>query len=232
MIRARELYDLGMIVESRREWDYAIAALNPRQRQLAAVLAHRWGWYDRAIIASAKANYFDDLEVRFPVLFRDQVLKNSESHDLDPAWIYGVMRQESAFTVDARSSAGALGLMQLMPATGKHTAQLLNTPLRATNELLDADKNIQLGSAYLHQVLDENNGDVVRATASYNAGPQRVKQWLPAASMPADIWVENVPFTETRNYIQQVMAYTTIFYQRLSREIIPLKKRMQDIGPE
>lgn len=232
MVRARELYELGMITESRREWDYFVAAADSRQRQLAAVVAHRWGWHDRAIIASAKANYFDDLEVRFPVLFRNQVLANAETQDLDPAWIYGVMRQESAFTVDARSSAGALGLMQLMPQTGKQTAQLLNTPLRAASELLDADKNIQLGSAYLRRVLDSNNGDMVRATASYNAGPHRVKQWLPDSSMPADIWVENVPFTETRNYIQQVMAYTTIFYQRLSREIIPLKKRMQDIGPE
>jgi len=232
MVRARELYELGMITEARREWDYFVAAADSRQRQLAAVVAHRWGWHDRAIIASAKANYFDDLEVRFPVLFRDQVLASAETQGLDPAWIYGVMRQESAFSVDARSSAGALGLMQLMPATGKHTAQLLNTPLRGTSELLDADKNIQLGSAYLRQVLDENSSDVIRATASYNAGPQRVKQWLPSASMPADIWVENVPFTETRNYIQQVMTYATIFYQRLGREIVPLKKRMQDISPE
>lgn len=232
MVRARELYELGMITESRREWDYFVAAADLRQRQLAAVVAHRWGWHDRAIIASAKANYFDDLEVRFPVLFRDQVLANAETQDLDPAWIYGVMRQESAFTVEARSSAGALGLMQLMPQTGKHTAQLLNTPLRNSNELLDADKNIQLGSAYLRQVLDSNNGDMVRATASYNAGPHRVKQWLPDTSMPADIWVENVPFTETRNYIQQVVTYATIFSKRLGREIIPLKKRMQDISPE
>lgn len=232
MLRARELYELGMINEAHREWDYFVAAADSRQRQLAALVAHRWGWHDRAFIASAKANYYDDLEVRFPVLYRDQVLANATRQDLDPAWIYGVMRQESAFMTDARSSAGALGLMQLMPQTGKHTAQLLSAPIRNTNELLEADKNIRLGSAYLRQVLDSNNGDMLRATASYNAGPQRVKQWLPSSSMPADIWVENVPFTETRNYIQQVMTYATIFYQRLGREIVPLKKRMQDISPE
>lgn len=232
IVRAYELYQMGLIADARREWDYTVAALDARGQQLAAYLANRWGWHDRAILTVAKANHMDDLELRFPLLFRDQVLTNAQSQELDPAWVYGVMRQESAFITDARSSAGALGLMQLMPETGKRTAQLLNTPLRSVNELLNVDKNIRLGSAYLRRVLDANNGDQVLATASYNAGPARVRQWLPSdGALPADVWVDNVPFGETRNYIQQVMAYTVIFRQRLGLDITPLHQRMQDIGP-
>ena len=106
------------------------------------------------------------------------------------------------------------------------------SPLRSVSELLDVDRNIQLGSAYLRHVLDGNDGHYILATASYNAGPARVRQWLPAQPLPADIWVDNVPFGETRNYIQQVMTYTTIFTQRLGRDVLALRKRMQDIGAE
>lgn len=232
MVRALELYDIGLITEARREWDYLLGSLSQREMQIAAVLAHRLNWHDRAILTAAKSDHMDDLDLRFPMLFRDQVLSSAQQQDLDPAWVYGVMRQESAFMPDARSSAGALGLMQLMPETGKRTAKMLNAPLRSVSELLDVDRNIQLGSAYLRHVLDGNGGDYVLATASYNAGPARVRQWLPAQPLPADIWVDNVPFGETRNYIQQVMTYTTIFTQRLGRDVLALRKRMQDIGAE
>lgn len=232
MVRVHELEQIGLLPEAYREWEYALPTLNQRDLELAAVLANRWGWYSRAIFTSAKANHRDDLELRFPTLFRDQVIANANQNELDPAWVYGVIRQESAFSSDARSSAGALGLMQLMPATGKHTAKLIKSPLRDVSELLNVDKNIQLGSAYLRQVLNTNNGHQVLATASYNAGPGRVKQWLPIyEKMPADVWVENVPFTETRNYVQQVLAFTTIFSRQLGREITPLSKRMPDISP-
>ncbi len=130
---------------------------------------------------------------------------------------------------DARSSAGALGLMQLMPATGKQTAKLLKSPLSHVNDLLDIDKNIQIGSAYLRHVLDKNDDHQALATASYNAGPTRDRQWLPDTTQKADIWVENIPFTETRNYVQQVMAYSAIFGQRLGRAIVPLHERMPDV---
>lgn len=229
--RCYELYQLGMIGAARREWDYVVAGLGERERQLAAVLASRWGWHERSIFTLAKTQHNNDLELRFPTLFRDQVFASAEQHDIDPAWIYGVIRQESAFMPDARSSAGALGLMQLMPATGKSTAKLLDSPIRHISELLGVDKNIQIGSAYLRHVLDVNNGHQAMATASYNAGPQRIKQWRPDATQGADIWVENIPFTETRNYVQQVMAYSAIFGQRLGRAIVPLRERMPDVTP-
>lgn len=231
IMRCHELYQLGLIGSARREWDYVVAGLSERERQLAAVLASRWGWHDRSIFTLAKTEHSDDLELRFPTVFREQVIVNAEQHDIDPAWVYGVIRQESAFMPDARSSAGALGLMQLMPATGKHTAKLLNSPIRSINELLEIDKNIQVGSAYLRHVLDKNNGHEALATASYNAGPSRIRQWLPDTTQKADIWVENIPFTETRNYVQQVMAYSAVFGQRLGRTVTPLRERMPDIAP-
>lgn len=230
LVRTYEFYQLGLFPEAKREWHYTLTMLDQRQLELATVVASRWGWHDTAIFASAKAEHRDDLEIRFPLLYRDAVFANAKGNDLDPAWVYGVIRQESAFSTEARSSAGALGLMQLMPATGKSTARRIKAPLQDLSELMDADRNIQIGSAYLRQVLDENDGHEILATASYNAGPGRVRQWLPAASMPADIWVDNVPFNETRNYIQQVMAFTTIFSQRLGLPITSLKKRMPDIG--
>ncbi|MDP1708538.1 MAG: transglycosylase SLT domain-containing protein [Gammaproteobacteria bacterium] len=229
IMRCRELYQLDLIPSARREWDYVTAAMGERERQLAAVIASRWGWHDRSIFTLAKAEHNDDLELRFPTAFRDQVLASAEQQGLDPAWIYGVIRQESAFMPDARSSAGALGLMQLMPATGKQTAKLLNSPLRHINDLLEIDKNIQVGSAYLRHVLDKNNDHQALATASYNAGPSRIRQWLPDSTQKADIWVENIPFTETRNYVQQVMAYSAIFGHRLGRAIVPLRERMPDV---
>lgn len=231
LARAHEFYQLGWYPEARREWEHTMPTLNSRQLELAAVVANRWGWYDKAIFTSAKANHRDDLELRFPLLYREQVFANAERNGLDPSWIYGVIRQESAFATEARSSAGALGLMQLMPATGKSTARLIKAPLRDLGELLGADRNIQLGSAYLREVLEANDNHQVLATAAYNAGPGRVRQWLPASRMAADIWVDNVPFTETRNYIQQVLAFTTIFSHRLDRPILPLQKRMPAIGP-
>lgn len=227
-----ELYQLGLMSEARREWDHLPRTLDERQLHMAASLAARWGWHDRAILTLAKAKVTDDLELRFPLIYREQVVANAQEQDLDPAWVYGVMRQESAFVSDARSSAGAIGLMQLMPATGKTVARLLGDPIRHVKELFDVDKNIELGAAYLRHVLDKNEQHQALATASYNAGPQRARQWRPEEQqLPSDIWVENIPFTETRNYVQQVMAYTTIFTSRMEQEMVPLRVRMPDVTP-
>jgi soluble lytic murein transglycosylase len=199
--------------------------------QLAAVLAYRWQWYDRAIVTLAQSGHKDDLDLRFPFAYQEQVLSSAKRHQIDPAWVYGVVRQESAFMPDARSRAGAMGLMQLLPRTARITARLLRIPMRSKYELLEAEKNLHLGSGYLKRMLDENNGNQILATASYNAGPQRVKQWLPDTDMPADLWVEMIPFSETRDYVRNVMAYTAIFDQRLDGNLIPLSKRMPAVTP-
>jgi len=226
MQRASEFYQLGLIPEARREWTSATKKMNPDELAQAALLAKRWGWYERAIITAAKGGHWDDLELRFPTPYRSQVVDTARRQQLDASWVYGVMRQESAFMVDAKSSAGALGLMQLMPATANDTARLLDWPPRSTQEVLAPTNNIQLGSAYLRHILDRFRGNQMLATAAYNAGPGRVRQWLPSTVVPADQWVEAIPFSETRKYVQNVLSYSVIFDWRLKQPLQPLQRRM------
>lgn len=228
--RARELYLAGKRTEARREWFQATAALPTEKLRLAAILASRWGWHDRAIITAAQARYWTDLKLRFPLPHRDSILANAQRYDLDPALIYGVIRQESAFMEDARSAVGALGLMQLMPATGRQTARALKIRYRGTQSLLRSDHNIRLGSAYLNRLLQRYNGSPVLAAAAYNAGPHRVSRWLPEKTgLSAALWVEHIPFRETRRYVKRVLSYATIFEWRLQRAVTRLSQRMPTI---
>lgn len=229
--RAGEFYQLRLIPEARREWSYATRTLSAPELAQAAVLARQWGWYERAIITAAKGGQWDDLELRFPTPFRAEVMDNARRQQIDSAWIYGVMRQESAFMVDARSSVGALGLMQLMPATAAHTAHLLALPARNGQQLLKPASNIELGSAYLRQILNRFRGNQMLATAAYNAGPARVRQWLPGKRVAADQWVETIPFAETRKYVQSVLSYSVIFDWRLKQPMKSLQRRMGKAVP-
>ncbi len=229
ILRARELFFIGRKVDARREWYRAIEKFSDTQLKQASVLANRWGWHDRAIMTVAKAAHFDDLDVRFPVAYKDIILAEANENEVDPAWVYGVMRQESSFMSDARSHAGALGLMQIMPRTGRLTARAEKVRIRSNKDLLNIKKNIRLGTAYLRRMLDENEGNSVLATASYNAGPYRVKRWLPNQDMPSDIWVETIPYSETRNYVKRVMSYTVIYDQKLDGKIERIRTRMPDI---
>lgn len=229
--RARELFALGRTMEARREWHFTTRRLNETQLNQAAKLAHRWGWHDRAILTLARSTHRDDLELRFPVLYQDSVLAHAKAQRIDPAWAFAVMRQESAFVADARSHAGALGLMQIMPDTGKRLAKTLKTKLKNPNQLLDVGTNIRFGITYLRRMLNKTNENAVMATAAYNAGITRVRQWTPReGAMPADLWVEMVPFYETRNYLTNVFAYTAIYEYRMGRAPTPLNKRMPYVG--
>ena len=229
VLRARELYRAGLITDARREWHTLTARLSPRELELAARLAHQWGWHDRAIITTARAAHYSDLDLRFPLLFKQEIMNTAKLQQLDPALIFGVIRQESAFMMDARSPAGALGLMQLMPATGRMTAQQERIPLANTQALLQTDKNILLGSSYLRRMLNQFDGNPALATAAYNAGPHRVKRWRPEAAQSADVWVDRIPFHETRNYVRNVLAYTAIFEHRLERPVTRLQERLPEI---
>ncbi|KAF0192959.1 MAG: sltH [Gammaproteobacteria bacterium] len=228
--RARELLLLERIVDARREWYHATRGLDDDQRQRAAKLAQQWGWHDRAIFAVAGTKHDDDLELRFPLAFRAQVLEQAERRKVDPALAFAIIRQESAFTEDVRSPAGALGLMQLMPETARRLAKTVDIRLTSTAQLLHADTNINLGIAYLRKLLDRFGGHPVLATAAYNAGDQRVRRWLPVAGpVPVDLWVETIPFYETRGYLQNVFAYAPIYERRLGQTHIPLRTRMPPI---
>jgi len=224
--RARELHAIDRMVDARREWNHALQQLTKPQMLIAAQLAHEWNWHDRAIITLAQAQYWDDLEKRFPLAHREAVLNHSHKQQINPAWAFAIIRQESAFTQDARSHAGALGLMQLLPRTAREVARSLSIRFRR-NDLLNADTNVQLGINYLKHVKDKFKGNNVLATAAYNAGGHRVSQWLPKDGiLPADVWVESVPFDETRDYLKRVLTYTVIYEQRLGKRPVPLLERM------
>ena len=229
---AQELFNVGQVVSARRQWFWVIQHMNKRELQAAAVAAQQWGWYDRALYTVNKSGHLDDLDLRFPILYRDKVEKNAQRSGVDPGWIYGVLRQESAFVTDARSGAGALGLMQLMPRTGRATARSLRLNIRSKQAILDVDNNLRLGSHHLKTVLRRNQGNQVLATAAYNAGSHRIKKWLPADnSMSADVWVDSIPFNETRNYVKNVMGFTTIYEHRLELAPTSLKSRMEEVNP-
>lgn len=229
---AQELFNVGQIVSARRQWYWLIRHMNNRELQVAAVVAKKWGWHDRAIMTVVKSGHLDDLDLRFPVLFRDKVEFNAQRSGVDPGWIYGVMRQESAFVSDARSGAGALGLMQLMPRTGRATARRLRLNIRSRSAILNVDNNLRLGTHYLKTVLRRHKGNQIIATAAYNAGSHRVNRWLPPKEgMPADIWVDTIPFNETRNYVKNVMGFTAIYEHRLKLAPTPLQDRMEEVRP-
>lgn len=221
---AYEFHQQGMQKEGRQEWQYAIESLPQRQQAIAAALAGRWGWHSQAILTASKANAYDDLEIRFPLAFYPHLSAISKEQGVDLAWIYGIIRQESVFMDDARSRVGALGLMQLMPATARLVAKKLGIRLNAKEDILDIDTNISLGTSYLRQMLDRFDGNYMLATAAYNAGPGRAKRWAQEnPCIPPDLWVELIPFDETRTYVRRVLFYTSVFETRLGQTSRPLR---------
>jgi soluble lytic murein transglycosylase len=229
---AKELFTLGDTLAARRQWAWATRHMNNRDLAVAAVLARQWGWHDRAILTVNKSEHLDDLELRFPILYRDIVEANAQRNNIDPDWVYGVLRQESAFVTDARSETGALGLMQLMPHTGRMAGRRINLRLPNNTAILNVENNLKLGTSYLRTVLDVNHGNQVLATASYNAGPNRVREWLPESKpLDADAWVDTVPYNETRNYVKNVMAFTTVYAYRLETVMRRLQERMPSVFP-
>lgn len=217
--RAFELYQLSLLPEAREEWQGFLKHLKPDEIYAAAYIATRWGWYERAISTVAQTNYTDDLTLRFPLAYRDQVQLQAKSYNLDPAWIFAVIRQESAFMADARSHVGALGLMQLMPGTAQFVARQLKQKIMHTYEVLEINLNLRLGSHYLKQLLDTYQGNVVLATAAYNAGPGRVHKWLmQRPALISDIWVETIPWKETRHYVKNILAFQTIYQLQLGEK--------------
>ena len=230
--RAREFYLLGSHYSARREWHHALKQFTSYQVQIAATIAADWGWHDRAILSLAKAKIYDDLVTRFPMPFDKSVQQFSQMRDLDIAWLFALTRAESAFIEDVRSPAGALGLMQVMPATGKLTAKRIGLRNYDTKKLLTENVNIRIGSAYLRQMYDSFNKNAVLATAAYNAGPTNVKRWLPKKScLEADVWIEQIPFTETRKYVRRILYFASVYDWRLDREIVPIANRVSMVQP-
>lgn len=229
-IRARELFVVGLDGRGRSEWDIAVAYLDQEQKIQAAKLASRWGWHSRAISTIASAGQYDDLSLRYPLPYHSSFEQHAASASIPSQWAYGIARSESLFMRDVRSSAGAIGLMQLMPATGKEVAATISLPYSGIDTLTDPQSNIRLGTTYLGQMAERYGGNRVLATAAYNAGPHRVDNWLPASgTQDARIWIENIPFNETRKYVRRVLAAETIFHWRMTGEIRRLSSELPQV---
>lgn len=214
--RIAELYALGRLYEARSEWNLARTTLTPEQQHAAAHLAKRWGWHNQAIRGAIQSEQWNDLDLRFPNPFPSLFDSAAKAKGIDPTWATAIARQESAFWISARSRVGARGLMQLMPQTASQTAKRHGLKLGTTNALYDPAINIPLGSAYLSDMYQRFDNNRVFATAAYNAGPHRVSRWLEQrGDLPLDIWIETIPFDETRNYVQNVLSFAVV-YDRLA----------------
>jgi len=177
-----------------------------------------------------KADYWDDLALRFPLQYSNQIQSNANSMSLEPALVFGLMRQESMLDSKAMSAVGARGLMQIMPETGKEIARELNDSWQTANSLFIPDINIRYGTFYFKRLLNQFDGHFALATAAYNAGPSRVNKWLSTKrSLPADVWVETIPFKETRKYVSSVLAYTIIYQQRLQGKALKMHELLPDM---
>ena len=217
ILRARELFLVGQDGRGRSEWDAVTRFFSDEDKIQAAILAGRWGWHSRAISTAASLGEYDDLSLRYPLPYKKTFEQSSALASIAPTWAYGIARSESLFMRDARSSAGAIGLMQLMPATGRRVAKTINLPYSGLSTLTNPVSNIRLGTSYLGQMAERYSGNRVLATAAYNAGPHRVDRWLPEnGTIDARIWIENIPFTETRKYVKRVLAAQAIFHWRMT----------------
>ncbi len=214
--RAHEFHALGYRNGFNREWRHLVRPLEGDDLVVAAELALRNRWYFEAILAAARAGALNRLDLRFPLAWRNEAIAAARAHGVDPAWILAIIRMESAFRPRARSSAGALGLMQIMPATGRRTARAAGVRYTGSRTLLDPAKNIRFGTAYLRHLSERLHGHPALMSAGYNAGPRNAERWLAAGEgMEPDLWVEFVPYTETRQYVKRVLEYRIVYQHRL-----------------
>lgn len=229
--RALSLIGMGLRGEGDREWNFTLRGMNDRQLLAAAQWACDMEVWKTCINTSDRTKSEVDLTQRFPMPFRREVILQSSEIGLDPAYVYGLIRQESRFIMDARSSVGASGLMQLMPATARWTARRIGLPY--TPELItDRDTNLKLGTTYLKLVLDDLGGSQAMAAAAYNAGPGRPRRWREGATLEVAAWAETIPFNETRDYVKKVLSNATYYAALLGNEKPSLKARMGPaIGP-
>lgn len=211
LVRTRELILSELPSEANLEWKVAFDALTPTQQLQAIRLASGWGWHLQAIAAAARLGQFNDYELLYPRPYDAEVRRAAELTGLPPALIYAIIRQESLYRADAASSANAYGLMQLLLPTAHATARRAGLPKPTRTSLLEPSVNVPLGSSFLRYLLDRADGQWPLAIAGYNAGPAAARRWLATAPMETDVWVENIPFNETRAYVQRVHWHSLVF---------------------
>jgi len=227
---------LGLRSEGVREWNYTVGLHTPggmgeRELLAASALACQHELWDRCINTSLRTPESMDHGQRFPTPHRAQVVSRATEIGLDPAYVYGLIRQESRFITDARSGVGASGLMQVMPATARWTAKKIGLTNFTPAQITERDTNIQIGTAYLKFALDDFQGSLPLAAAAYNAGPGRSRQWRNGPALPGEIWTENIPFEETRDYVKRVLANTTNYAALITGQPQSLRARLGTVGP-
>ncbi len=228
----KEFLAVNHELDARRLWWYKSQRLEHSELLAAARLANQWGWHDVAIFTAARAKQWDDVELRFPLAYKEQILKHAANAELRPSLVYGVIRRESAFRTNVSSKAGARGLMQIMPKTGRMLARKLNHRWQSAAQLFQPETNLRYGTTYLKQLSARFNNNLAMVAAGYNAGPHRVERWRPQTqSVPADIWVETIPFNETRNYVKAVLAYMSIYNHLLGEKKLRIDNVIADIPP-
>ena len=234
--RALYALSLGLRSEGNREWNYTTnlhtpGGMSERDLLAAADLACSKQVWDRCINTSDRTKTQIDFDQRFPMPLKDTVLRKSKDVQLDPAYVYGLIRQESRFIMDAKSVVGASGLMQVMPATAKWTAKKIGLTNFQLNQLNEHETNVAIGTGYLKLVLNEFDGSMPLAAAAYNAGPSRSRAWRKGPVLEAAIWAENIPFNETRDYVKKVLSNTTNYAAIITGQPQSLKARLGTVGP-
>lgn len=216
--RVLEFQALGQDADARRELFHAVKYVTEKEKIAGALIAHNAGWHLHAILLAQQSSAQNDLSIRFPVLYTNTVKQRASEAGITPDWAYAIIRQESAFWQEAKSPVGALGYMQLMPATAREVAKSLGIRLNNNMQIMQPDTNIRLGTTYLGKLQRQLEGNAVLATAAYNAGAGRARKWQPRDTpMPGDIWIETIPFTETREYVKNVMTYQAIYKHHLGK---------------
>ncbi len=234
--RALYAIQLGLRPEGNREWNYTTnlhtpGGMSDRELLAAADLACQRQVWDRCINTSERTKGVIDFEQRFPMPLRETVVRRANGIGLDPAYVYGLIRQESRFIMDARSHVGASGLMQVMPATAKWTAKKIGLNDFRPEQITDKETNVAIGTGYLKLVLDDFAGSMPLAAAAYNAGPSRPRRWRNGPVLEAAIWAENIPFLETRDYVKKVLSNTTNYAAIITGQPQSLKARLGMVGP-
>jgi soluble lytic murein transglycosylase len=234
--RALYALNLGLRSEGNREWNYSTnlhtpGGMSERELLAAADLACSKQVWDRCINTSDRTKSQIDFDQRFPMPLKETVLRKAKDVQLDPAYVYGLIRQESRFVMDAKSVVGASGLMQVMPATAKWTAKKIGLTNFQVPQLNEHETNVTIGTGYLKLVLDDFDGSMPLAAAAYNAGPSRSRAWRKGPVLEAAIWAENIPFNETRDYVKKVLSNTTNYAAIITGQPQSLKARLGTVGP-
>ncbi len=230
--RALRFLQIGLRYEGALEWRWTTRGMGDKELIAAAEVARNHGWYERSIDTAERTQTLHAFALRYPAPYRDVVRGYTRQLDLDEAWVFGLVRQESRFAADARSSAGAIGLMQLMPTTARAVAKRLGIPGVDHSTAHTVETNIGLGTSYMRQLMDNLQDHPVLASAAYNAGMSRARDWRADRSLEGAIYTETIPFSETRDYVRKVMSNTMYYARLFGDQFVPLKQRLGQIGPK